>query len=307
MEVVTLSPRGYCHGVVDAVKEMKRIAKDPSVPRPAHILGPVVHNEKIVRDFAELGLHTLSDKGKSRLELLDEIDEGTVVFTAHGVADAVYAKAEKKGLFIIDTTCKDVKRSQDAVRRHLEKGYDILFVGKKNHPESETAQSFGDKVHIIETETDIEELRIANDRVALTNQTTMSLYDIFHLGERAKTRFPRLKIIDEICDATRSRQEAVKNQPEVDHCFVVGDGRSNNTKKLVETAKMAGIPASLVESVEDLSIEHLKKLRKVSVTSGASTPSQLTREVVRFLADFDPSDPSTHDNRSAVRHKNLFR
>ncbi len=306
MEVVTLSPRGYCHGVVDAIKEMRKIAKDPAVPRPVHVLGRVVHNEKIVRDFEELGLKMLDDSGKSRLELLDAIESGTVVFTAHGVADAVYEKAAKKGLFIIDTTCKDVKRSQDAVKRHLEKGFDVLFIGKRHHPESETVKSYGDGVHIIENEEDIENLALVNERVALTNQTTMSLYDIYHLGERAKARFPRLKIIDEICDATRSRQEAVKSQPAVDHCFVVGDKRSHNTKKLVETAQKAGIPASLVESVEDFSIAHLRTLGKVSITSGASTPSQITREVVRFLADFDPEDPATHETKSRVRERNLF-
>ncbi len=307
MEVVTLSPRGYCRGVVDAVKEMQKIAKDPSIPRPVHVLGLVVHNEKIVRDFEDLGLKTLNDEGKTRLELLDEIDGGTVVFTAHGVADAVYEKAEKKGLSIIDTTCKDVKKSQNAVKRHLEEGYDVLFVGKPDHPESETVKSYGDGVHVIESEEDIEALDIGNGRIALTNQTTMSLYDIYHLGERARARFPHLKIIDEICDATRSRQKAVKNQPAVDHCFVVGDRRSNNSKKLVETARKARIPASLVESVEDLSVEHLKELGKVSVTSGASTPSQLTKEVVRFLENFDTADPATHETKSLVRKHNLFR
>ena len=307
MKVFPISPRGYCHGVVSAIREMRAIAKDQSLPKPITVLGMVVHNKKIVQDFEELGLKTLHNPHKTRLELLDEIDEGTVVFTAHGVSEQVYRKAEEKGLTIIDTTCKDVKTSQKTIKSHLELGYAVLFIGKRTHPESETAQSYGDDVHIVETPDDVKNIRTKKDKLSLTNQTTMRLFDIYTITEKIKTRFPDVKIIEEICDATKARQKAIMEQPSVDHCFVVGDPRSNNSKKLVSVAEEQGINASLIESVEDLDVDHLKTLTRVSITSGASTPTQITKEVVEFLKAFDPSDETTHRNESAVKKNNLFR
>lgn len=308
MRVTALTPRGYCHGVVSAVGTLKRIATDDTVKRPIHVLGMIVHNQKIVNDLDRLGVTTLHEKGVSRLELLDHVEEGTVVFTAHGVSDDVRRKAKAKGLDIIDTTCRDVTRSQRTVEAYIRDGYDVIFIGKKDHPESETVRSFGERVHIISDEADVASLEIDNPNIALTNQTTMSLFDVYGISEAVRQRYPEVEMIEEICDATKTRQLAVKNQDKnTDHCFVVGDPHSNNSRKLVEVSKRAGVDASLIESVEDIDVESLKGFDKVSVTSGASTPTKLTSEVVRFLSNFDPESPATHDNRSLVKHKNLFR
>ncbi len=307
MRVNALSPRGYCHGVVSAISTLKRIAKDPTVKQPIHVLGMIVHNQKIVRDLDRLGVTTLHEKGVSRLELLERIDHGTVVFTAHGVSDAVWRKASHKGLDIIDTTCRDVTRSQETVESYVRSGYDVIFIGKQDHPESETVKALGDQVHVVSNERDVRGLAIDHSKIALTNQTTMSLFDIFGISEAVRERYPEVKMIEEICDATKTRQLAVRHQPpDTDHCFVVGDPHSNNSRKLVEVSKRAGVNATLIESVEDLDIDVLKAFESVSVTSGASTPTKLTSEVIRFLRQFDPSDPSTHDNRSSVKRKNLF-
>jgi len=307
MHVIPLKPRGYCHGVVSAIKEMKRVAEDETLPRPIQVLGMVVHNQKIVDDLAELGVRTLENKGRTRLELLDDIEEGTVVFTAHGVSDAVYEKAARKHLTIVDTTCRDVAASQNTVKEYLAEGYAVIFIGKKAHPETETVLSYSDHVHLVEDESDVEGLDIKKEHVALTNQTTMSLYDIYKVSEAVKRRFPDVELIEEICDATKTRQQAVINQPDVDHCFIVGDPRSNNTAKLHALATNRGVPASRIESTEDLDIEHLKFLERVSVTAGASTPTQITKEVIRFLEQFDPFDASTHDTKSRVKETNIFR
>ncbi|MFW5914057.1 MAG: 4-hydroxy-3-methylbut-2-enyl diphosphate reductase [Bacillota bacterium] len=307
MEVTALTPRGYCHGVVGAVNTLKRIARDKTVKQPIHVLGMIVHNQKIVDDLDRLGVTTLHEKGVSRLKLLDRIDSGTVVFTAHGVSDAVREKAKAKGLDIIDTTCRDVLRSQRTVKAYIDEGYDVIFIGKEDHPESETIRSFGPRAHVVSDEKDVESLTIDNPKIALTNQTTMSLFDVYGLSETIKKRYPSVEFIEEICDATKTRQLAVQNQPkDTDHCFVVGDPYSNNSRKLVEVSKRAGIPASLIESIEDIDIERLKAFKKVSVTSGASTPTKLTSEVLRFLKAFDKDDPSTHDTSSKVKNANLF-
>ncbi|MFW5893461.1 MAG: 4-hydroxy-3-methylbut-2-enyl diphosphate reductase [Bacillota bacterium] len=308
MEVTALTPRGYCHGVVGAVNTLKRIARDKTVKQPIHVLGMIVHNQKIVDDLDRLGVITLHEKGVSRLELLDRIDSGTVVFTAHGVSDAVKKKAESKNLDIIDTTCRDVLRSQRTVESYINEGYDVIFIGKEDHPESETIRSFGPRAHVVSNENDVKQLTIDNPKIALTNQTTMSLFDVYGLSETIKKRYPAVEVIEEICDATKTRQLAVQNQPDdIDHCFVVGDPHSNNSKKLVEVSKRSGVPASLIESVEDIDIDALKPLHKVSVTSGASTPTKLTNEVLRFLRAFDKDDPKTHDTTSKVKHANLFK
>ncbi|MFW5841821.1 MAG: 4-hydroxy-3-methylbut-2-enyl diphosphate reductase [Bacillota bacterium] len=303
MEVLALTPRGYCHGVVNAIKIMRNLVHDEHVKKPIHVLGMVVHNRKITDEFNALGLKALDDTHKSRLELLDEIDDGTIVFTAHGVSDLVYEKAISKGLEIIDTTCTDVKTSQETIKNYLKADYDVIFIGKKHHPESETALSYSDKVHLVTSVSDVLDLRIDNDRIAITNQTTMSLFDIYKITEAIRAKFELAVLIEEQCDATKTRQLAVMNQPkDVDHCFVVGDPKSNNSNKLVSVAQKEGIAASLIQGIEDLDIDYLKTINKVSVTSGASTPSQVTKEVVTFLEAFDKNDESTHDTTSSIKH-----
>ena len=296
MKVLALTPRGYCHGVVNAIATLRKIARDERIPRPVTVLGMVVHNQIIVDDFNKLGIITLNDKHKSRLELLDEVDAGTVVFTAHGVSDHVIEKARAKNLNIIDTTCTDVTKSQETIKDYLKKGYHMLFIGRHNHPESETALSYDPiNVTIIENTQDIDSCTIHNDKIAVSNQTTMSLFDIYSLTEKIKEKYPSITLIKEQCDATKIRQIAVMQQPKtIDHCFVVGDKRSNNTKKLVEVALKENIRASRIESVKDLDIAYLKTLEYVSVTSGASTPSHITKEVIDFLKKFDKKDFSTH-------------
>ncbi len=306
MQVLALTPRGYCHGVVDALKILRDVAHDPTVKRPIYVLGMVVHNQKIVDDFKALGIETLHEPGVSRLELLDRISEGTVVLTAHGVHEHVVQKAQAKGLAIIDTTCKDVYASQSTIKNYLTQGYTVLFIGKKTHPESETALAYSHDVYVIEKPADIENLDLDTDKIAVTNQTTMSLYDIYPVFSKIQERYPNAVLVEEQCDATKTRQLAVMHQPkDVDHCFVVGDKHSNNSRKLVEVALKQGIPANRIESVEDLDIEYLKTLKKVSVTSGASTPTQLTKEVIDYLITFD-----IHTKKqplSRVKTNNLFK
>lgn len=308
MKTVKITPRGYCHGVINAINTISKI-DELSTKKPIYVLGMFIHNKLIVDSFKNKGIITLHDESKSRLELLDLIEEGTVVFTAHGVSDKVHQKALDKGLDIIDTSCKDVLKSQTIVKEYLANGYDIIYVGKHKHPESEAARELSDKVHLIETEADLEKLNIQNKKIMLTNQTTMSLYDIYALSEKAKKVFPSIEYVDEICNATRIRQEAISNQDkDIDHCFVVGDKLSNNSRKLVEVSKSkAKINATLIENVEDINIEELKRFTKVSVSSGASTHTKVTNEVIEFLKQFDKDDPSTHHNVSLITSENLFK
>ncbi|QMS85692.1 4-hydroxy-3-methylbut-2-enyl diphosphate reductase [Candidatus Xianfuyuplasma coldseepsis] len=307
MQTIKITPRGYCHGVVNAINTITKLT-ELSTKKPITILGWVVHNKQVVDYFKAKGIKTLHDPSKTRLELLDEIDEGIVVFTAHGVSPQVYKKAEEKGLEIIDTTCRDVVKSHTVVQELIDDDYEIIYIGKHNHPESDGAKGISPYVHVVETIEEIKSLRITKSKVALTNQTTMSLYDIYQLAEEAQALYPDIYFVDEICNATRIRQEAVRNaSQDIDHIYVVGDSMSNNSRHLQQVSiEEADIPSTLIQSVEDINIKELAQYKVVGVTSGASTPTQVTNEVIAFLQQFDPSDTSTHQNISSLRTETLL-
>lgn len=299
MEIIKLTPRGYCHGVIDAVKTINKLDQT-NIPKPIYILGMLVHNKEIITSFKDKGFITLHDPSKTRSQLLDEITtQGTVILTAHGTAPSVIEKAKDKGLHIIDTTCTDVTKTKVLIEEHLKNDYHILYIGKKHHPESESMILLDpSNVHLISSLEDISSLSLNHQKLLLTNQTTMSFYDVFKLTEEVKKQYPSVKTVDEICDATRIRQEAVANQDnDIDFCFVVGDKLSNNSNNLVNISKQkAKIDSTLIETVQDINIDHLKTLKKVSITSGASTPTHLTNQVIKFLEQFDKSDPATWNN-----------
>src|SRR5664279_4366229 len=125
MRVIKISPRGYCYGVVDAIQMAKRVARDPDVPRPIYVLGQIVHNRHAVDSLRELGIVNLD--GEDRMSLLDQIDQGTVIFTAHGVSPAVKLAAAAKGLNCVDATCPDVTRTHDLVVALVAEGYDVIL------------------------------------------------------------------------------------------------------------------------------------------------------------------------------------
>lgn len=293
MKTIRITPRGLCHGVVGAINTITKL-DHLSTRKPIYILGMLVHNKQVVESFKEKGIITLHDPSRSRIDLLDDINEGTVIFTAHGISPSVKEKALNKGLDIIDTTCGDVTKTQVVIKDYLAKDFSIIYIGKHDHPESEAAQGIDKRVHLIENVTDIEKLKLEGN-IAVTNQTTMSLYDVYNLSQIIKKKYPDSIFIDEICNATRIRQEAVMNQEQVDHCFVVGDKLSNNSQKLVQVSKeQSKIDATLIETIHDIDIEKLKTYNSVSVSSGASTPTRTTRDVIIFLEAFDKDNPSTH-------------
>lgn len=289
MEVIKITPRGYCHGVVDAIQIAKQVARDPGVPRPIYILGQIVHNHHVVEEMSQLGIVTLD--GESRLALLEQIEPpATVIFTAHGVSPQVRIRAKEKGLNVVDATCPDVTRTHDLIRELVNQGYEIFYIGKRNHPEPEGALGVAPgKVHLVETMDDLDRIRPQTSKLAVTNQTTMSIWDTQHLMNAIQERYPQVQVYNEICLATQLRQEAVAKQaPEADLVLVVGDSRSNNSKRLVQVAReIAGREAYLVDSVADVRPEWLRGKRKVAVTSGASTPTSITREVIRYLQDLN--------------------
>lgn len=290
MQVKAITPRGYCKGVVRAIEIAKNAQNEQ---QPIYILGMIVHNQYIVDALKERGIQTIDIPGQTRLELLDQIQHGTVIVTAHGASEQVFEKAKNKGLNVIDASCLDVIKTHDLIKEKLNERYDILYIGKKGHPEAEGAISIDEKrVHLITSKNDIQ-MMDPNKHYVMTNQTTMSLYDVYDLCEYAKTILPHVTIEKETCTATKIRQEAIKNMEEdIDIVFIVGDPHSNNTQKLASIASEKK-EVHMIESLDDLNINWLKGKKKAAVSSGASTPTYLTNQVIEFLHQFNENDLQT--------------
>jgi 4-hydroxy-3-methylbut-2-en-1-yl diphosphate reductase len=292
MEVIKISPRGYCYGVVDALQVVREAAKNPTLPRPIHIIGQIIHNRHAIDELTALGVVTLD--GPDRVSILEQVQAGTVIFTAHGVSPQVKRRAEERGLHCIDATCPDVTVTHDLVLDLVAKGYYILYVGKKGHPEPEGVMGeIPGHVSLVETEADVDALTLTPEqeaKIAVSTQTTLSLWDTHRVIQRIKARYPQAEVHVDICRATQTRQEAVAAQAkDADLTVVVGDPRSNNTNRLVQVSQeLAGVPAVRIEDLSQLKSEWLKGKKRVAVTAGASTPSQLTREVIRYLEQYQP-------------------
>lgn len=288
MEIIKVAPRGYCKGVVRAIN----MAKQCAIQYPNEkitVLGMLVHNRYVMDALELLHIHAVDDKHKTRLELLDEIDSGVVIFTAHGIGPEVMVKAKEKGLLCIDASCPDVLTTQVIVKERILQGYDVFYIGKKHHPEAEAICSLSDRVYLIETLQDIP--KINNEKMFVSNQTTMSIFDVEVLFDEIEKRYPHAIISEEICNATRIRQEAVAHlhNQNIDVLYVVGDATSNNSNRLAQIAREQGIEhVYLIDDVQDIQDNQLRNAQRVAVTAGASTPTYLSNQVLSYLETYTP-------------------
>lgn len=293
MEIIKITPRGYCYGVVDAMVIARNASLDKSLPRPIYILGMIVHNKHVTDAFESDGIITLD--GPNRLKILEQIDEGTVIFTAHGVSPEVKRRAKEKGLVCIDATCPDVDNTHQLIREVKSNGYHVIYIGKKGHPEPEGAVGVApDIVHLVQTLEDIDALpeELLNQKLIVTNQTTMSQWDVKHLIDELKVKYPHIEVHEEICLATQVRQEAVATQADqADLLIVVGDPKSNNSNRLAQVSKeIAHTNAYRIADLSELKLEWLQDIESVAVTAGASTPTPIVKEVIDYIRNYDPTE-----------------
>jgi len=296
MQVIKINPRGYCYGVVDAMVIARNASLDKTLPRPIYILGMIVHNKHVTDAFEKDGIITLD--GHNRKEIIEQVNEGTVIFTAHGVSPEIREIARKKGLVAIDATCPDVTVTHDLIREKSKEGYDIIYIGKKGHPEPEGAIGVApNHVHLVQNVEDVDKLQLDNPKLLVTNQTTMSQWDVKTAMDYLKQKYPHIEVHEEICQATQVRQEAVAQQAgQADLTIVVGDPMSNNSNRLAQVSEeIAGTKSFRIADLSELKLEWLKGVEKVAITAGASTPTPIVKEVIAFLEKFDPNDPSTHE------------
>ncbi|MDR1605938.1 MAG: 4-hydroxy-3-methylbut-2-enyl diphosphate reductase [Streptococcaceae bacterium] len=290
MKIKHITPMGYCYGVIDAMVIAKNVAKSPDLPRPIYILGMIVHNHHVTESLEKIGIQTVD--GENRLAILEQIDQGTVIFTAHGISDAVRQRAAEKGLTVIDASCPDVLITHEIVKKRLADGYEVIYIGKKGHPEPEGVLGINpEKIHLLSSLADLDSLELEG-KIFMTNQTTMSMRDVAAVMTAVHDKFPQVVEHSDICQATNERQQAVADQAVgCELTIVVGDPRSNNTNRLAEVSRtQAGVPAYRVADVSEIKPEWLTDLPAdavIAVTAGASTPTAIVREVMTYLTHFD--------------------
>ncbi len=286
MKVISIAPRGYCKGVIKAVNAVKKANEDPMVMKPIYILGYIVHNKYVIKELKEMGIITLDDRFKSRLELIDNIKSGTVVLSAHGTDPKVKEKLIDRKIPFIDATCVDVETTFSLIKDYSNKGYYIFYIGKHNHPESIAAISLSDNISLVEDTNDIP--KGIKMPIFVTNQTTFSKFEIKDLIDKIIKQYPNTVVSEEICNATSLRQSAIiKYNKGVDLCYIVGDPRSNNTRNLAIVSETITKTKTIqIETVKDICPKDLKNVSLVSVSSGASTPNHLTQEVIDYLKNY---------------------
>ncbi len=287
MKVVSITPRGYCKGVTKAIEAVKNAYHNPKIQKPIYVLGYIVHNKHVIDDLTKLGIITLDDSKTSRLDLIDSIKSGTVILSAHGTAPKVKEKLSDLNLNYIDATCEDVVKTFDLIKKYSNENYHIFYIGKKHHPEANAALSLTEGIDLIENINSIP--KGIRKPIFVTNQTTFSHIEIDEIINAILAEYPDTLISEEICNATEMRQRAIINSNKgVDLCYIVGDPRSNNTRNLaIISENITKTKTILIESASDIIPEDLERISVISVSSGASTPNYLTKEVIEFLKNYD--------------------
>jgi 4-hydroxy-3-methylbut-2-en-1-yl diphosphate reductase len=279
--VLLAAPRGYCAGVDRAVIAVEK-ALD-LYGSPVYVRKQIVHNKHVVT--------TLEKRGAIFVDETDQVPEGaTVVFSAHGVAPAVHEEAARLTLRTIDATCPLVTKVHQEARRFAGEDFDILLIGHDGHEEVVgTAGEAPDNIQLVDGPDDVVNIEVRDpERVVWLSQTTLSVDETMETVRRLREKFPKLQDppSDDICYATQNRQVAVKQlAAEVDLMIVVGSANSSNSVRLVEVALEHGAKAGhLVDYADEIDPAWLDGVVVVGVTSGASVPEVLVREVLAWLA-----------------------
>jgi len=276
MKILLANPRGFCAGVDRAIDIVERAID--LFGAPIYVRHEVVHNRFVVDD--------LKNKGAVFVEELDEVPDGsTVIFSAHGVSQAVQDEAAGRDLNVFDATCPLVTKVHMEVKRYRDKGVEVILIGHQGHPEVEGTMGQADSgMHLIEQPSDVEKLQVATeDNLAYVTQTTLSVDDTKIVIDALKSRFPNIKgpRKDDICYATQNRQDAVRSlSRDSDVVIVVGSVNSSNSNRLKELSQTLGVPSHLVDKPEQIRRHWFDDVDIVGVTAGASAPEILVKQVI---------------------------
>ncbi|MCA6060296.1 4-hydroxy-3-methylbut-2-enyl diphosphate reductase [Thalassolituus sp. ST750PaO-4] len=297
MQIKLANPRGFCAGVDRAIDIVNR-ALDLFEP-PIYVRHEVVHNKFVVNGLRE--------RGAIFVDELDEVpDNSIVIFSAHGVSQAVRKTAEDRGLRVFDATCPLVTKVHLEVSRYSADGSECILIGHKGHPEVEGTMgqydyAQGGHIYLVEDEEDVEALAVNNpDRLSYVTQTTLSMDDTARVIDALRVKFPNIQgpRKDDICYATQNRQDAVKNlAADCDLLLVVGSPNSSNSNRLRELGERMGAKAYLIDNAAEIQPQWLEDVKAVGITAGASAPEVLVREVVNKLVALGGEAPQEMQGR----------
>lgn len=283
MQIKLANPRGFCAGVDRAIEIVNR-ALEVFGP-PIYVRHEVVHNKFVVED--------LRNRGAVFVEEIEQVpDDVIVIFSAHGVSQAVRREAEERGLKIFDATCPLVTKVHMEVARYSRDGRECILIGHAGHPEVEGTMGQydarnGGAIYLVEDEKDVASLEVKDpERLAFVTQTTLSMDDTARVIDALRARFPAIDgpRKDDICYATQNRQDAVKQLAAAcDLVLVVGSPNSSNSNRLRELSERMGTPAYLIDGAEEIQPAWLDGVKHVGITAGASAPDVLVRQVIRHL------------------------
>lgn len=283
MQLKLANPRGFCAGVDRAIEIVERALT--LFGAPIYVRHEVVHNRAVVE--------SLKNRGAIFVEELSDVPDGSIViFSAHGVSRAVKEEADARDVKVFDATCPLVTKVHLEVTRFSKNGTECVLIGHAGHPEVEGTMGqyeyqHGGNIYLIEKTQDVAFLSVNNpESLAYVSQTTLSIDDTSDIIDALKAKFPEIAgpKKNDICYATQSRQDAVKNISQMaDLILVVGSPNSSNSNRLREVAQKQGANAYLIDSADEIEIKWLEKCQSVGVTAGASAPEYLVAEVVEFL------------------------
>ncbi|MCE9774408.1 4-hydroxy-3-methylbut-2-enyl diphosphate reductase [Shewanella algae] len=288
LNILLANPRGFCAGVDRAISIVERALELFSPP--IYVRHEVVHNRYVVED--------LKQRGAIFVDELDQVpDNSIVIFSAHGVSQAVRNEAKRRGLKVFDATCPLVTKVHLQVTRASRKGIECILIGHAGHPEVEGTMGQYDNpeggVYLIESPADVDALQVKEpDNLCFVTQTTLSVDDTLDIIAALQKRFPSIEgpRKDDICYATQNRQDAVRKvAQDVDLLIVVGSKNSSNSNRLRELALKSGTQAYLVDNADDVERDWFDGVSKVAVTAGASAPEVLVQQVVEAIAKLAPS------------------
>jgi 4-hydroxy-3-methylbut-2-enyl diphosphate reductase len=279
-EVLLAEPRGFCAGVDRAIEIVERALRKYGAP--IYVRHEIVHNTYVVND--------LKAKGAIFIEELSDVPPGaTLVFSAHGVSQAVRTEADVRGFNVFDATCPLVSKVHVELAKLSKEGYEFIMIGHKGHPEVEgTMGQLTEGIYLVEDVADVVRARPRGDKLAVVTQTTLSVDDAAEILAEVKRVFPHVREPkqQDICYATQNRQDAVKVlAPAVDVVIVVGSHTSSNSNRLRELAQRLGTAAYMVDAAEDLQAQWLEGRRRVGLTAGASAPDILVQQVIARLRE----------------------
>ena len=301
-EIKLANPRGFCAGVDRAIDIVNKALE--IYGSPVYVKHEVVHNKFVVED--------LKNRGAIFVEEIDEIPDGSlVIFSAHGVSDAVEKVTKSRKLEYFDATCPLVTKVHMEDMRHARAEKDIILIGHEGHPEVEGTMGRHinknlSNIYLVQDENEAQILEVEKpDNLAIVTQTTLSVDDTKSIIEVLKGRFPSINIPkkDDICYATQNRQDAVKQLAlESDFMIVVGSTNSSNSNRLKELSEKCGCKSVLIDSFEDLDLSELDGCRRIAITAGASAPEERVQEIANALKEYTGAMISEH----GVDEENIY-